>query len=130
MPRQTALPPTIAPRLLGREASAAYACLSPNTFDILVEGNMMPKPRILGANRRAWDVRELDAAIDALPHDGEPAQAADEGWEDISCHVNSRHTSSAIGSRLCSPYDHRAEPRRAFRPLTSRAWSPSRPSAL
>jgi hypothetical protein len=42
----------------------------------------MPKPRLLGAKRRAWDVRELDAAIRALPHDGEDAilVAADEGW--------------------------------------------------
>lgn len=44
----------------------------------------MPKPRMLGAKRLAWDVRELDAAIDALPRDGEDvnAVAADDGWEE------------------------------------------------
>ena len=79
MPRQAALPPTLAPRLIGREAAAAYVCLSPNTFDNLVDRKLMPKPRILGDKRRAWDVRELDVAADALPHDGEII-ASDEGW--------------------------------------------------
>jgi predicted DNA-binding transcriptional regulator AlpA len=80
MPRQAALPPTLAPRLIGRDAAAAYVCLSPNTFDDLVERKLMPKPRQLGDKRRAWDVRELDAAADALPHDGE-LTASDEGWK-------------------------------------------------
>jgi len=79
MPSQVALPPTLAPRLIGREAAAAYVCLSPNTFDDLVDRKLMPKPRILGDKRRAWDVRELDVAADALPHDGEII-ASDEGW--------------------------------------------------
>jgi hypothetical protein len=79
MPRQAALPPTLAPRLIGRDAAAAYVCLSPNTFDDLVDRKLMLKPRILGDKRRAWDVRELDVAADALPHDGE-ITASDEGW--------------------------------------------------
>ena len=80
MPKQAALPPTLPPRLIGREAAAAYVCLSPNTFDDLVERKLMPRPRILGDKRKAWDVRELDAAADALPHDGEELVASDEGW--------------------------------------------------
>jgi predicted DNA-binding transcriptional regulator AlpA len=80
MPRQTALPPSLAPRLIGREAAAAYVCVSPNTFDRMVELGLMPKPRILVGSRKAWDMRELDAAIDALRHDGEELAAADEGW--------------------------------------------------
>lgn len=80
MPKQAALPPTLPPRLIGREAAAAYVCVSPNTFDDMVGRKLMPKPRILGEKRRAWDVRELDAAADALPHDGEELAAADEGW--------------------------------------------------
>jgi predicted DNA-binding transcriptional regulator AlpA len=79
MPRQAALPPTLAPRLIGRDAAAAYVCVSPNTFDNLIERKLMPKPRILGDKRRAWDVRELDAAADALPRDGE-TDAIDDGW--------------------------------------------------
>jgi predicted DNA-binding transcriptional regulator AlpA len=80
MPKQAALPPTLAPRLIGRNAAAAYVCVSPNTFDDLVDRKLMPKPRILGDRRRAWDVRELDAAADALPQDGEEFAAADQGW--------------------------------------------------
>jgi predicted DNA-binding transcriptional regulator AlpA len=69
----------LAPRLIGREAAAAYVCLSPNTFDDLVDRKLMPKPRRLGDKRIAWDVRELDAATDALPHEGETA-ITDDGW--------------------------------------------------
>ena len=79
MPKQIALPPTLPPRLIGRESAAAYVCVSPNTFDILVEQGKMPKARTLGEKRKAWDVRELDVAADALPHDGELA-ASDDGW--------------------------------------------------
>jgi len=81
MPKQAALPPTLAPRLITREAAAGYVCVSPNTFDEMVERGTMPKPRILSEKRRAWDVRELDAAADQLPRDGEELAAADEGWK-------------------------------------------------
>jgi hypothetical protein len=81
MPKQAALPPTLPPRLVGREAAAAYVCVSPNTFDELIERRVMPKPRlIVGTTRKAWDLRDLDAAVDALPHEGEELAAADEGW--------------------------------------------------
>ncbi len=80
MPRQNALPPSLAPRLIGRDAAAAYVCVSPNTFDEMVERKVMPPARILGDRRRAWDVRELDAAADALPHAGEEL-TADDGWK-------------------------------------------------
>jgi predicted DNA-binding transcriptional regulator AlpA len=79
MPRQVALPPTLAPRLIGRDAAAAYVCVSPNTFDGMIERKLMPKPRILGDKRRAWDVRELDAAADALPHDC--VDTSVDGWD-------------------------------------------------
>jgi predicted DNA-binding transcriptional regulator AlpA len=80
MASQIALPPTLAPRLIGREAAAAYLSLSPTTFDELVKTGKMPRPKILTDRRKAWDVRELDAAADALPHDGELI-GADEGWD-------------------------------------------------
>lgn len=80
MARQTALPPTLAPRLVGREAAAAYISVSPTTFDEMVEDGRMPLPRKLGGRRRAWDVRELDAAVDRLPIAGEDSDAT---WEDI-----------------------------------------------
>lgn len=80
MPRQSALPPSLAPRLIGRDAAAAYVCVSPNTLDDMIRNGIMPKPRILSEKRLAWDVRELDAAADALPRAGDQLAATDEGW--------------------------------------------------
>jgi excisionase family DNA binding protein len=82
MPRQAALPLTLPPRLVSRDAAAAYVCVSPNTFDEMVKDGRMPRPRVLGGKRRAWDVRALDAAVDALPiHcDGSPP---DRTWDDV-----------------------------------------------
>ena len=82
MPRQTALPLTLAPRLISREAAAAYICVSPNTFDELVKSGQMPRARLLGERRRAWDVRQLDIAIDQLPSDGNNTPV-DETWSDV-----------------------------------------------
>jgi predicted DNA-binding transcriptional regulator AlpA len=79
MARQTALPPTLAPRLIGRDAAGAYISVCPNTFDEMVKDGRMPKPKILGGRRIAWDVRELDAAIDRLPSNGDRG-AADDTW--------------------------------------------------
>jgi hypothetical protein len=82
MPRQNALPPTLAPRLISREAAAAYICVSPNTFDAMVRDGRMPRPRVLTPGRKAWDVRLLDQAIDALPLNGEDAGSENDGWDD------------------------------------------------
>jgi len=82
MARQTALPLTLAARLIGREAAAAYLSVSPNTFDAMVKDGRMPRPKLLGGSRRAWDVRALDAAIDRLPIDGNDARI-DETWSDV-----------------------------------------------
>jgi hypothetical protein len=76
--KYAALPPNVAPRLLGREASAAYIDLTPNTFDAMVEAGTMPKARILTKGRKAWDMRELDAAVDRLPYDG--GEVLEHGW--------------------------------------------------
>ena len=83
MARQLALPPTLAPRLISREASAAYVNVSPTTFDDMVLDGRMPPPKRLAGRRRAWDVRELDAAVDQLPSDGIHAASTDETWGDI-----------------------------------------------
>lgn len=79
MPRQVALPPTLAPRLIGREAAAAYVCLSPGKFDELVRSGVMPRPKRVVGTRKAWDVRQLDIAVDNLPDDG---NAPDHTWDD------------------------------------------------
>ena len=82
MPRHDALPPTLGPRLISRDAAAAYICVSPNTFDAMVREERMPRPKLLGERRRAWDVRELDLAIDRLPFDGNDV-GIDETWSDV-----------------------------------------------
>ena len=81
MARQTALPPTLSPRLVNREAAAAYVSVSPTTFDAMIRDGRMPRPKLLGGRRRAWDVRALDSAIDNLPSDGEDFD--DHTWGDI-----------------------------------------------
>lgn len=78
MARQSVLPPTLPPRLIAREAAAAYVNVSPVTFDEMVAEGQMPAPRWLVGRRRAWDVRELDAAVDRLPR-----ADSDATWEDI-----------------------------------------------
>jgi predicted DNA-binding transcriptional regulator AlpA len=79
--RQIALPPTLAPRLVNRDAAAAYVNLSPNTFDELVKVGKMPRPKQLTGRRLAWDVRALDTAIDYLPTVGN--SEIDNTWSDI-----------------------------------------------
>jgi predicted DNA-binding transcriptional regulator AlpA len=82
MRRQTAMPPTLPPRLVTSEAAAAYVCVSPNMFDAMVSDGRMPRPRLLGGRRKAWDIRALDAAVDHLPVDGDDGRS-DETWEDV-----------------------------------------------
>ncbi|MBN8976160.1 MAG: AlpA family phage regulatory protein [Rhizobiales bacterium] len=82
MARNSALPPSLPPRLLTREAAAAYASVSGGTFDKMVADGTMPKPRKISGTRIGWDVRELDAAIDALPHRDGDVDATNKGWED------------------------------------------------
>jgi predicted DNA-binding transcriptional regulator AlpA len=80
MPRQVSLPPNLPPRLISREAAAAYVCVSPNTFDRMVAEGRMPRPKRLADRRFAFDVRELDQAVDQLKSDG---TEADDSWDDI-----------------------------------------------
>jgi predicted DNA-binding transcriptional regulator AlpA len=82
MVRYKALPPMLPPRLLNREASAAYVGVCPVTFDAMVRIGLMPKPKVVFGRRVAWDVRELDSAIDRLPSVGEDS-GIDTTWDDI-----------------------------------------------
>jgi predicted DNA-binding transcriptional regulator AlpA len=79
MAHQRALPPTLAPRLISREAAAAYVNVAPATFDKMVKNGTMPKPRRLSGRRKAWDVRALDAAIDNLPVENND----NESWNNV-----------------------------------------------
>lgn len=76
------LPISLPPRLLNREAAAEYVNVSPNTFDLMVRDGSMPAPVKLSERRVAWDVRELDAAVSALPRLGGSSDD-DNGWEDF-----------------------------------------------
>jgi len=55
---------------LSRETAARFVGISPTTFDGMVKDGTMPSPRRVGV-RKLWDRRELEAAFDALPKDGE-----------------------------------------------------------
>ena len=79
--KQCALPPTLAPRLINREAAAAYVCVSPAKFDTLVQEGTMPRPKRLSDRRLAWDVKALDAAVDRLPEHG--GADNDATWSDV-----------------------------------------------
>jgi predicted DNA-binding transcriptional regulator AlpA len=68
MARQTALPDTLSPRLIGREASADFLGVSPSKFDQLVQDGRMPRPKRIDG-RVLWDVRALNLKIDELPDD-------------------------------------------------------------
>ncbi len=81
-PRSALADVGIAPRLLTREQAAAYLSVSSNTFDQMVKDGRMPRPKMLGGRRRAWDVRALDAAVDRLPVEGQDEQI-DETWRDV-----------------------------------------------
>jgi predicted DNA-binding transcriptional regulator AlpA len=90
--RQAALPPTVAPRLIGRDDAAAYVGVSPNTFDKMIADGLMPRPRRLTERRLAWDLRQLDAAIDRLPSDGDDDTDAtdDHSWDDIDAQAKNK----------------------------------------
>jgi predicted DNA-binding transcriptional regulator AlpA len=54
-----------------------YCGISSTLFDQLVADGRMPRPRRING-RKVWDVRELDLAFDALPHEDGPRSS----WED------------------------------------------------
>jgi predicted DNA-binding transcriptional regulator AlpA len=80
MPKASVLPIGYVLRLLNREQAAEYVNASPSLFDQMVDDGRMPQPRVLSEGRLAWDVRELDIAVDRLPHRGEEVAAP--GGED------------------------------------------------
>jgi hypothetical protein len=87
MARQSALPPTLPPRLIGREAAAAYVSVSPNIFDAMILVGTMPRPFPVHGRRVAWDVRDLDCCIDLLKERSKevPQPDNDNSWSDVDC---------------------------------------------
>ena len=78
--RYRVLPPPFA-RLLSRVEAAAYAGVSPNTFDRMKADGLMPQPKRV-YRRLLWDIRDLDAAIDSLPGGGESDDASGDGFNE------------------------------------------------
>lgn len=62
------------PRLLPPDAAAAYIGVSPSALRAMrAEGRLVP--RLLGQRPR-YDIRDLDAFVEALPYDDRPATDA------------------------------------------------------
>jgi hypothetical protein len=82
VPRYDALPPSLPPRGLSREAAAQYVGVSPVKFDAMVEDGRMPKAKRIDG-RKVWDRRALDRAFDALDEQQSPHErSAGTGWDD------------------------------------------------
>lgn len=61
---------------LSRENAAEYVGVSAGTFDKLVAAREMPRPRCYrNCARKVWLRRELDAALDDLPTEGDNARS-------------------------------------------------------
>ena len=60
------MPDGVAVRCLSKAQAAAYIGVSPNTFARMVQNNEAPKPIQISQRRLVWDVRQLDALIDAF----------------------------------------------------------------
>lgn len=72
------LPRNLPPRGLSRTEAAAYICVSPSMFDMMVKDGRMPRPKTVNS-RTIWDIRQVDKAFDRLPG-GEDDGVVDE-WE-------------------------------------------------
>ena len=78
--KRGAWPDGVLPRGLNRIEAARYVGVGTSTFDAMVKGGTMPKPKTIGA-RRVWDRHKLDAAFDELPGDEDTRHH--DTWEDV-----------------------------------------------
>jgi predicted DNA-binding transcriptional regulator AlpA len=79
MPRHDALPLSLPPRGLSREAAAQYTGIGVGMFDRLVKDGRLPKPIRIGG-RKVWDRHAVDDAIDRLSG---TTRGVKTGWEDF-----------------------------------------------
>lgn len=60
----------------------------------MIADGLMPNPRQLTERRIAWDVQQLDAAIDRLPvfggSDTEADTTTDHSWDDIDAQAKTK----------------------------------------
>jgi hypothetical protein len=66
-------------RGLSRDEASMYIGVGASKFDEMVADGRMPPPRKID-NRKVWDIRQLDAAFDALP--SESPAVAGTSWDD------------------------------------------------
>jgi hypothetical protein len=66
-------------RGLSRVDAAIYVGVGLTKFDEMVADGRMPAPRRIDG-RKIWDVRELDASFEDLPHD--QSAMLTNSWED------------------------------------------------
>lgn len=66
-------------RLMSRDEAAKYAGISATLFSELVDEGLMPRP-IKIRRRVLWDIRRLDAAIDALSDQSD----RDSFWDEVA----------------------------------------------
>lgn len=64
------LPPSLAPRGLGREIAAGYIGVGTTKFDQMVADGRMPPPKKIDG-RKVWDRAEIDRAFEALPSESD-----------------------------------------------------------
>ena len=67
----------------------------PNTFDNMIADGLMPGPRRLSERRLAWDVRQLDTAVDRLPTNGTTdadtnTDDTDHSWDDVDAQAKNK----------------------------------------
>jgi hypothetical protein len=71
-------PPRTQPRGLSRLDAAHYLGISPSKFNEMRKDGRAGPPRLIDG-RKIWDVRDLDAAFEALPL--EKSSEVDEDWD-------------------------------------------------
>jgi hypothetical protein len=67
-------------RGLSRIEAAMYLGISPSKLDEMVADGRAPRARLIDV-RKVWDIHELDASFDELPHAGVPSLVAN-SWAD------------------------------------------------
>ena len=64
---------------MSREQAANYIGVGPTKFDSMVKDGRMPRPKRVDG-RRVYDLRQLDAAFDAL-EDDDPDKPETNPWD-------------------------------------------------
>lgn len=80
MARHNALPPSLPPRGLSREAAAQYIGIGVTKFDDLVVAGRMPAPVQIDG-RKVWDRLALDRYFESFSSAAPPAPSE---WADAS----------------------------------------------